>query len=269
MPGELPIEICLCGAGHFQELASIGCGVGGARTSEHHHEEELYRKQPSHTFAIFRQYRMDQKLLFLINREWTSPVLDWLMAVLSSAALWGVPLAVLCALLVIRGGFRGRVYVGLALIAFLFSDGIVGRAVKYAAGRFRPHQSEAGVRTVDLEAPAVLGMFRPLKVKISTGTGQFEEGAEGRSFPSNHASNTMAAATVAMLIWRRRGWLAVIPAIWVAYSRIYVGAHWPSDVLAGMCLGAGVAIFVFALAEIGWRRFAQRFAWRHPSLLSA
>ena len=213
---------------------------------------------------------MEQKLLFLINHEWTSPTLDRLMAVASSAALWAVPLAVAVLALAIWGGFKGRAFAIVALAAFGLSDGVFGKTIKHAVGRLRPHQSEVGVRQLDLARPAWRGLFAPLKEKISLGTGRDEE---GRSFPSNHATNTTAVALIATLFWRRRGWLAFVPALIVAWSRIYTGAHWPLDVAAGICLGIGVALLTFALAEWAWRRFSPRLSPRlaalHPSLLSA
>ena len=213
---------------------------------------------------------MEQKLLFLINHEWTSPVLDRLMAVASSAALWAVPLVVAMLGLVIWGGFKGRAFAVVALVAFGLSDGVFGNAIKHAVGRLRPCQSEVGVRQIDLARPVWRGLFAPVKEKVSLGTGRDEE---GRSFPSNHAANTAAVALVAALFWRRRGWLAFVPALVVAWSRIYTGAHWPLDVAAGICLGIGVAMLTFTLSEWAWRRFGPRFSPRlaalHPSLLSA
>ncbi len=216
------------------------------------------------------QVRMDQKLLFLINREWTSPALDKLMALASSAAFWGVPLGILVAWLVWKGGFRGRAFALLALLAFGVTDGIVGRTIKQTAGRFRPHQTEFGVRQIDLQRPAWKGVFLPVKEKLSTGKMPSAK-EQGRSFPSNHSANTAAVAVIATLLFRL-GWLVFFPALLVSYSRIYTGAHWPSDTLAGICTGAASALFVALAAEMLWRKYGERIAPRaaasHPSLLT-
>jgi undecaprenyl-diphosphatase len=213
---------------------------------------------------------MDQKFLFLINREWAHPALDRLMAIMSSAAVWMVPLIIAGVATLIWGGFRGRAYVIVALLAFAVTDGVVGRLVKKGVGRLRPHQTEAGVRMLDLKSPAYTGLFAPLKEKNSAGTGWDQE---GRSFPSNHAANTSAAALLAALFFRRWGWLAFIPAGLVAYSRVYVGSHWPTDVLGGVLLGFGTALLILAVADALWRKFGRRkfpiLALRHPTLLSA
>lgn len=213
---------------------------------------------------------MDQKLLFLINREWTHPALDWLMAAMSSAALWTVPLVILSVLVFLRGGFRARSFVVVLLLAFVLSDAVFGSSIKKAVGRLRPHQSEFGVRQIEFTRPLWKGVFASVNEKISLGT---ERDETGRSFPSNHASNTAAAALVTAFFYRRRGWLAFVPALAVGYSRVYTGSHWPSDVAGGICLGMGVAFVAILLAESLWRwltpRISPRLAAEHPSLLSS
>ena len=212
---------------------------------------------------------MDQKLLFLINREWTGPVLDRVMAVASSAALWKVPLVLLGLVVLVRGGFRARAFVAVALLAFVLCDSVAGYAIKRATGRLRPYQSEFGVRQLSLASPPRKGLFAPVQEQISLGDATE---AEGRSFPSNHAANTTGVAMLAAIFFRRRGWLAFFPALLVSYSRVYTGSHWPSDVLGGIALGLGMAMLTLLLAETLWRRFAAdlspALAARFPSLLS-
>lgn len=68
------------------------------------------------------------------------------------------------------------------------------------------------------------------------------------SFPSGHAASAAAFAVGAGLESRRWG-AALAPLAWsVAFSRTYTGAHYPSDVLAGMALGAGAAYAVRGVA---------------------
>ncbi|ATV80198.1 Membrane-associated phospholipid phosphatase [Corynebacterium pseudotuberculosis] len=68
------------------------------------------------------------------------------------------------------------------------------------------------------------------------------------SFPSGHATTAFAAATILALLCRR--WWVVtawIMAAAVALSRLVRGVHWPSDVLAGALLGAGVVAATYAV----------------------
>ena len=130
------------------------------------------------------------------------------------------------------------------------------------------------MREVDLERhtrPRVLALFRPLDVTFSKAADVRAAGVNGRgrSFPSGHVMDNVCVAVVLSLFYRRRGWLYFLVAALVGYSRIYTGAHWPSDVLLTGCLGVAFALGIVAAARwIFWRtRWAAR--WDAAVLLGA
>jgi undecaprenyl-diphosphatase len=84
----------------------------------------------------------------------------------------------------------------------------------------------------------------------------------GSSFPSGHAATSFAAATVLSLAVPRLAPLFLGLAAAVAYSRLYVGVHYPLDVLAGAALGVFVATALLLLA--GSLRRARRPPRRAP-----
>jgi undecaprenyl-diphosphatase len=212
----------------------------------------------------------DQAVFYAINHGFHLPGLDVLMAVLSSWVFWK-PFALGAAVLgVIFGGFKGRAFVVCAGLAILVADAGAANAIKQFTGRLRPYQATAGVRVVRLEklSPRFLAVAHPAVVTSSTLP---PRSREGRSFPSGHVTNNFALAVVFAWFFRRLGWLYFIVAALVAWSRVYVGDHYPSDVLAAAAIGTIVGLLAMKLFEWLWRTCAPRFApavWSgHPSLV--
>ena len=69
------------------------------------------------------------------------------------------------------------------------------------------------------------------------------------TFPSGHATVAFACATVLALAVPRLAWPLFVLAGLISFSRVYVGVHYPFDVLAGAVLGVGVAIALRMLAR--------------------
>ncbi len=98
---------------------------------------------------------------------------------------------------------------------------------------------------------SVCGRARPQLMQtvgpFSWKPGSFE--AAYMSFPSGHAASIGAACMAAALLWPRLRFLFLGVAVWLALTRVFVGAHYPSDVVAGLLLGVAVALCLAALAE--------------------
>lgn len=199
----------------------------------------------------------DLNLLHLINGQWTHPVLDWLMPALSAINAWMPLIIVASALVAWRGGRRGRLMLLCIALAVGIGDGVISNTLKKTVGRVRPRDAIEGVVVRDL-GPGEYNFFRLFKapvIRMSAPQGQLV----GNSFPSSHVVNMFAFATVVALFYRRQGIWAYTLAFAVAYSRIYVGAHWPTDVFPAMALGVLVGLTVVCgINQICHKRTAGR-----------
>ena len=80
------------------------------------------------------------------------------------------------------------------------------------------------------------------------------------SFPSDHATMAGAVAAGLLLVSWRLGLLAVVAGAVMAFARVYVGAHYPQDVLAGLALGALVSLIGYAVARVPLTTVINRLA---------
>jgi undecaprenyl-diphosphatase len=158
---------------------------------------------------------LDTVLLRLINLQWVYPFLDRVIPIFSHFDRWHIPLVALLIFIVIRERLKGvLIVVGLGL-TILLSEAMCSVVVKELIDRVRPCHIHAWVRLIEGYCP------------------------KSPAFPSSHATNITAGITYLSFFFPR--WLfAMVPlALLVGYSRVYLGVHYPLDVVGGAILGGG------------------------------
>ena len=180
-------------------------------------------------------YALDRDIFLTVNQTLRNPAFDLLMPALSNKWLGLTLAAGVVPWLLVRYGRRAWLVIALAVLAVALSDLGAG-FIKHAVQRIRPCH-------VLPEVHLLAGCTRSF------------------AMPSNHASNIFALAGAISLFlpgWRSS---TLILAVGVAYSRMYVGVHYPADVLVGAAwggvLGCGTALIAKRLLPAEWTAVAE------------
>ncbi len=177
---------------------------------------------------------LDKTLFDLIHNQWTSSLLDMLMPGITDLhRIWWFKFILVPSIL-ITWFFLSRKKALKHFFALILvvgaTDLISHRLIKANVQRLRPRHHQ------------------DLNVHLKT------RPHAGWSFTSNHAANNFAAATYLTLAYPVM-WPTYFLAMTIAYSRTYVGVHFPLDVLGGATLGILLAlILTFILRKTPWYR---------------
>lgn len=176
----------------------------------------------------------DLALLFWINQAWAGPWLDRLFVFVTEPRHFLVAAVLAAAALGLKGGARGRRLLLCLAVGVALSDPLSSRVIKRWAGRTRPCRALTGLRLPDGDRGSL-------------------------SFPSSHAVNLAAAATIAGAEYPAWSWALALFALLVGLSRVYLGLHYPSDVLGGFAIGIAIG----GLVAVSARRWRSRSSASH------
>ena len=174
-------------------------------------------------------YAADKTLLMVFNGS-HCPFVDRLAVTLTCGYMW-IPLYIALLLLVINNHktvVEISLVISMALLAIVLSEGMADLIVKPLVARLRPIHD-----TLMQDSVQVVNNYR----------------AEGYSFFSAHASNTMAVAVFFSLLVKDRLFACTLItwALVNCWTRLYLGVHYPSDIIVGVVWGSVSGLFAYTM----------------------
>ncbi|KAA3637591.1 MAG: phosphatase PAP2 family protein [Calditrichaeota bacterium] len=170
---------------------------------------------------------IDTQFFLLINKTLANPVTDFLMPVFTDD--WGLRIGYGLAMLLLlwKGNARVRWMVLFSVVVLVLTDQITATYLKNWIGRMRPCHT-----------------FDESMINLLVHCGG------GKSMPSAHASNAFGQAVFFCFYFPKIRPYLYTYASMVAISRVFVGVHYPGDILVGAVLGSAIALLMVSLFNL-------------------
>lgn len=166
--------------------------------------------------------QIDKEVFISINQGLSNTLFDWLLPILRNPFTWTPLYLFLIIFLIKHYGKMGLLIVLCTLLNFAVTDGVSSHLIKKTVKRVRPCN--------DIE------LKQDVNIRVRCGSGY--------SFTSSHASNHFGMALFLIVLLRRKWkhilWIGLAWAIAISFSQIYVGVHYPIDILCGALLGSAI-----------------------------
>lgn len=157
-------------------------------------------------------YNIDKSLFYFINGTLSNPLFDKIFPFITDVKHWFIAYIILWLALVIKGDKHARIVGFGAILLIALSDQISSNLLKNYFGRIRP-----------------CNVLPDVNILVFC-SGSF-------SFPSSHAVNNFAVAAYFVRFFPKYKTAFYTVAVLMAFSRPYVGVHYPSDVIFGSIIG--------------------------------
>lgn len=188
---------------------------------------------------------LDREIFLELNSSFRNPFLDQLMMFLTTTYAW-IPLHLFLLYLMIRNLKKQTWLVLLAVaLTILLADQITSSIMKPFFERLRPSHEPSLAEKIFLVNKYRGGRF---------------------GFASSHAANTFGIATLMWFVLKMyRPWIGLLFlwAVFVGYTRIYLGVHYPGDILAGFLVGFLCALLSYYLFGVV-KNFLEKRATSPP-----
>ena len=160
--------------------------------------------------------KVDKKIFTFFNSSIANPVFDIFFPIITNQDIWIIPILLGIIILSIKGGTKGRIASIVLIIGVILADYSSAQIIKPYFQRLRPSHD-------------ILDQIRLLVPK----GGRY-------GFVSSHAANMYVSATILGYFYSKQKRLFFTIASLVAFSRVYVGVHYPADIVFGGLLGYGL-----------------------------
>ena len=181
--------------------------------------------------------RIDRAVLLWVH-DHHNDIFNLIMPIITDADNWVLPILVLIFYLGFKGEKRGKITLVLLIFALALTDSICAQLLKPFFERIRPSH-------LDLDGLQLL-VFKGGKW----------------SMPSNHAANIFTFAVILSYFYEKYKMPLFLLAYLIAFSRVYVGVHYPGDVIIGSIFGYALGWMVLTLWVIlKMRELKRRQSW--------